>query len=104
MPYYVYILQSLKDSKYYVGSTSNVENRLQFHNAGLQRSTRSRIAFQLILIEEYTTKTESLKREKQFKSWKGGKACKFKLIYRLLFFSSINFYQKISKLRLYKNL
>ena len=39
MPYYVYILRSLKDKKYYIGSTSNVEARLKFHNAGLQRST-----------------------------------------------------------------
>jgi putative endonuclease len=73
MAYHVYILQSLKDSKYYIGSTSDVEARLRFHNAGLQRSTRSRIPFRLVLSEMYTTKTDALKREKQIKSWKGGR-------------------------------
>jgi len=32
MAHYVYILQSLKDNKYYIGSTSDVEARLSFHN------------------------------------------------------------------------
>lgn len=73
MAYYVYILQSLKDSKYYIGSTSDVEARLQFHNAGLQRSTRNRIPFRLVLSEVFPTKAEALKREKQLKSWKGGR-------------------------------
>jgi putative endonuclease len=40
MSYYVYILKSLKDGRYYIGSTSDVMARLKFHNSGLQRSTR----------------------------------------------------------------
>jgi putative endonuclease len=72
MPYYVYILQSLKDNKYYIGSTSDAPARLHYHNAGLQRSTRHRIPFTLILFEEYPSKEEALKREKQIKSWKVG--------------------------------
>ena len=74
MPYYVYILQSLKDNKYYIGSTSNVDKRLQFHNAGLQRSTKPRIPFKLVYKEELPDKTTALKREKQIKSFKGGRA------------------------------
>ena len=76
MAYYIYILMSLKDSKYYIGSTSDVMARLQFHNSGLQRSTRSRIPFQIILFETYSSKKEALKREKLIKSWKGGEAFK----------------------------
>lgn len=76
MPYYVYILQSLKDNKYYIGSTSDVTARLNFHNAGLQRSTKNRTPFKLILFEEYPSKEEALKREQQIKSWKGGQAFK----------------------------
>ena len=74
MSYYVYILQSLKDGKYYIGSTSDVQSRLNFDNAGLQRSTKNRIPFKLILFEIYNLKEEALKREKQIKSWKGGEA------------------------------
>jgi putative endonuclease len=76
MCYYVYILQSLRDQQYYIGSTSAVMSRLKFHNAGLQRSTRNRIPFRLVLFEEYVSKAEALKREKQIKSWKGGEAFK----------------------------
>jgi putative endonuclease len=76
MPYYVYILQSLKDNKYYIGSTSDVDKRLKFHNTGLQRSTRNRKPFKLVYKEQLPNKTDALKREKQIKSFKGGKAFK----------------------------
>ena len=72
MKYYVYILRSLYDNKYYIGSTSNLEARLAFHNAGLQRSTKNRLPFVLIHSEEFSTKEMALKREKQIKSYKGG--------------------------------
>jgi len=72
MTHYVYILQSLKDHKYYIGETYDVEARLKFHNAGLQRSTKHRIPFVIILIESYEDRTRALKREKEIKSWKGG--------------------------------
>lgn len=76
MNYYVYILRSLKDGKYYIGSTSDVEARLKFHNSGLQRSTRNRIPFELVLFETYQSKQEAIQREFQIKSWKGGTAFK----------------------------
>jgi putative endonuclease len=72
MPYYTYILQSLKDYNYYIGSTSDVAARLIFHNEVLQRSTTNRTPFRLALFEEYGSKEDALKREKQIKSWKGG--------------------------------
>ena len=72
MPHFVYILQSLKDSRYYIGETHDVEARVLFHNSGLQRSTKSRIPFKLVLSEEYPDRTTALKREKEIKSWKGG--------------------------------
>ena len=76
MSYFVYILQSLKDQNYYIGSTANVAARVKFHNSGLQRSTRSRIPFRLVLFEEFSSKEEALKREKMIKSWKGGEGFK----------------------------
>jgi putative endonuclease len=74
MSYFVYILQSQKDQKYYIGSTSNVENRLAFHNSGRQRSTRTRVPFKLVYSESFTTKTEALRWERQIKAFKGGEA------------------------------
>ena len=76
MNYYVYILKSLKDHKYYIGSTADVAARLRFHNAALQRSTRHRIPFILILDEIFPDKASALKRENQIKNYKGGEAFK----------------------------
>ena len=72
MAHYVYILQSLKDKKYYIGETADVAARLLFHNEGRQRATRNRIPFVLVLFEQYESRTIALQREKQIKSWKGG--------------------------------
>ena len=76
MAHYVYILLSLKDKKYYIGETSSVPQRLLFHNAGKQRSTKNRIPFIITHTEQFETREEALHREKQIKSWKGGNAFK----------------------------
>jgi len=74
--YFVYILQSLKDGSYYIGITKNLQKRLEFHNKGLQRSTKRKIPYKLIYFEEYSNKREALKREKQLKRFKCGNAFK----------------------------
>ena len=76
MAYFVYILKSVKDNKYYIGSTSDVKARVNFHNSGRQLSTKNRIPFVLVYKEELTTKSEALKREMQIKSYKSGNAFK----------------------------
>ena len=76
MPHFVYILQSLKDQKYYIGETHDVKARMEFHNSGKQRSTKNRIPFIIIIIEQFDTRINAIKREKQIKSWKGGEAFK----------------------------
>lgn len=70
--HYVYVLKSLKDKKYYIGSTSNVMMRLSFHNEGLNVSTKSRKPFALIFKKEFKNKPEALKFEKLLKKQKGG--------------------------------
>ena len=76
MAHYVYILQSQKDKKYYIGESTNVASRLMFHNAGKQRSTKNRIPFTIVLVEQFETRKEALAREKLIKGWKGGNAFK----------------------------
>ncbi|MCX6739630.1 MAG: GIY-YIG nuclease family protein [Candidatus Parcubacteria bacterium] len=61
--YYLYILQSLNDKGYYIGISDNPTNRLKEHNNGKTKSTKCRIPFELIYIEEYNTKTEARKIE-----------------------------------------
>ena len=74
--YYVYVLRSEKDGKFYIGSTSDVNARLDNHNSGKQRSTRHRIPFKIVYTEKYVDKSDAIKREKQIKSYKGGEAFK----------------------------
>lgn len=82
MAYFTYILKSLKDGKYYIGSTADVDARVVFHNEGKQQSTKHRIPLTLIHKEEYPTRELAMAREKQIKSYKGGNA--FKKLLNLL--------------------
>jgi len=69
--FYVYILRSEKDKKRYIGFTKNLDRRLIEHNSGLVKSTKNRRPLTLIYIEEYSSKTESMNREKEIKANKG---------------------------------
>jgi len=69
--YYVYVLLSGKDNNFYIGFTENVEQRLDEHNAGKNRSTKLRRPFTLIYCEGHTSKSDALRREGYFKTTKG---------------------------------
>jgi len=77
--FYVYIIQSKKDAGYYVGITSNIEQRLVYHNKGKVQSTKSRVPFELIHQESFQTRIEAREREKYLKSY-GGVKEKYKLV------------------------
>lgn len=70
--YVVYVLKSLKDSKLYVGQTSNLRKRRERHNLGMVQSRKWRRPLELIYYEEYSTRGDAIKREKYMKSLEGG--------------------------------
>ena len=70
MPYYVYILKSVKDGIYYKGSSEDYLKRLNDHNAGLSRYTSTRGDWELIYVEEQPDKRSMLIREKKLKCCK----------------------------------
>jgi putative endonuclease len=74
--HYVYILKSRLYEKHYIGYTTDVFKRLKYHNKGSNYSTRKYRPYELIYLEKYLSKSEALKREKQIKSYKGGRAFK----------------------------
>ena len=74
--WYVYILRSFRDGKFYVGSTSDLKERVRRHNAGRNVSTRHRIPFELVYSEVYDKKEDAVRREYQVKRYKGGEAFK----------------------------
>lgn len=72
----VYILQSIKDKKTYVGSTNNFERRFKQHNTGKSKSTKYRAPFALLFKEEFETSVEAKKREIWWKSGAGRRKLK----------------------------
>ena len=76
MSHFVYIIKSLKDDKYYIGETADLNRRLFEHNEGWVKSTKYRRPFILIYFEELESRKFALIREKQIKSYKGGLAFK----------------------------
>jgi len=71
--FYAYILKSLKDNRYYYGSTADLNSRLQKHNDGEVLSTKSRRPFIIHYFESYPTRAEAMKREQFFKKRSGYK-------------------------------
>jgi len=74
--YFIYVLQSLKDQRTYVGYTDNVERRFIQHNSGYVRSTKHRIPFKLLFTENFLTSAEVKKRELYWKSGAGRRKLK----------------------------
>jgi putative endonuclease len=68
MTYFVYILTSFKDSKRYIGMTSDLNRRFKEHNSGKVKSTKNRRPLELIYTEEFISKKEASNRETFFKS------------------------------------
>nr|WP_287938192.1 GIY-YIG nuclease family protein [Algoriphagus sp.] len=69
--YYVYILFSSKTNKFYIGSTDNLNSRLNHHNSGATPSTKSGAPFWEIKYHEiHPDRSEALKRELEIKKKK----------------------------------
>ncbi|MFC2076432.1 GIY-YIG nuclease family protein [candidate division KSB1 bacterium] len=64
----VYVLQSLKDDTFYIGVTTDLEERLLRHNEGRSVYTRRRRPWKLIYSEEQPDKSAAMKRESYLKS------------------------------------
>ena len=57
--YFVYLLKSLIDNKYYIGQTQDVDKRLARHNSGQVLSTKSRRPFKLVGYQTYNSRNEA---------------------------------------------
>ncbi len=70
MAFYVYILQSQSTTRYYIGQTQDTDERVAYHNANYSKSLKNRGPWQLVYREEFVTRAEAVRRERQIKSWK----------------------------------
>jgi len=70
MDFVVYILFSATKNRFYVGFTSNLEERLVRHNQKSKGFTGNVNDWEVVHVENYQTKELAHKRELQIKSWK----------------------------------
>jgi len=70
MAYFIYIPRSLKDGSYYTGSTKDLIVRLERHNQGRTKYTKSKRPWELIHHEKYTDRSSAIKREQDIKNRK----------------------------------
>lgn len=72
----VYVIKSLSASRYYIGVTTDLKERLKQHNSGSNQSTKNRGPWQVVYMEEFMDKKQAWLRERQIKKYKGGEAFK----------------------------
>ena len=69
--YYTYVLLSMKDKKFYSGSSEDLKSRFEQHQKGKVSSTKDRCPLELIYYESCLNKSDAMKRERYFKTYKG---------------------------------
>ena len=76
---YVYVLRSLRDTRFYVGFTRDLRERLAAHNEGRVDSTRARTPLELAYYEACRNQQDATRREKYLKSAWGKRFLKNRL-------------------------
>ena len=69
--YYVYVLQSERTGRWYTGSAADVAERLERHNGGRSKATKSGRPWRLIHTESFDTRAEAVRRESYLKTGVG---------------------------------
>ena len=67
---FVYILQSQKNGRYYIGSTNDVGKRIRRHLAGEVRSTKNLLPVKLVFSQEFPNLSLARKIEQKLKKYK----------------------------------
>ena len=71
--YYLYILQSEKTGRYYVGASNNVQRRLIEHNSGVVKSTAPYSPWIIKRVEAFPNTELAYQRERFIKAKKSRK-------------------------------
>jgi putative endonuclease len=68
---YVYVIESLRDQRWYTGMALNAELRLKEHNAGKSKHTKGHMPWKIIYTEEHPDWATARVREKYLKTSHG---------------------------------
>jgi putative endonuclease len=85
----VYVLNSLKDHKFYIGYTSNFTRRMEEHAEGRSKSTKCRRPFVCVFCEYYLSKSDALRREQYFKITAGKRVLRLMLQESLMLVANV---------------
>jgi putative endonuclease len=77
--YFVYVLRSQFDKKFYTGFTSDIARRVEEHNSGKVISTCRRGPFDLVYYEFCINQSDAIHREKYLKTTYGKRFIKQRL-------------------------
>jgi putative endonuclease len=74
MNWFLYILKSELNEKFYVGISQNPDRRLKYHNSIEKGFTSRYRPWKLIFTKEFSCRSDAQSYEKKLKSWKSRKA------------------------------
>ena len=63
MLYHLYIIQSLIDDSFYVGTAQDLEDRISRHNQGRSKYTKNKRPWDIVYSEEHPDRSSAMKRE-----------------------------------------
>ena len=82
----VYIIQHDVFGRLYIGTTTNLEQRLEAHNSGLNKSTKIKSgSWVLVYAEAYRSRDDAIRRERMLKQHGSSKKELLKRIKHCLF-------------------
>ena len=68
--YFVYLLKSEKDGRFYIGQTQNLQERLLYHNSGRSKYTRYLGPWKLLAFKSFNSRGEAMREEIRLKKLK----------------------------------
>jgi putative endonuclease len=80
--YFVYVISSINRNYTYVGLTNNPDRRINQHNKGYNRTTKAYKPFEVILVEDFPSRSSAREREKFLKSGIGREFIKETLLHK----------------------
>jgi putative endonuclease len=94
MSFYTYILYSQSLDVFYIGATKDIEQRLNYHNAGYEKFTSKGIPWGLLWFTSKNTRTEAFKLERKLKNLSRMRLIAFMIKYDLDLKNSAEFFSK----------
>ncbi len=71
--HYVYIIRSISSGRFYIGETSNLQDRLNRHNQNRSKATKNRGPWEIVIYCVVQNKSQAAKLEHKLKSLKNSR-------------------------------